>query len=161
MEKFTLVCKKSSIDDVLFGHNTEYGVDDYNCWLHNTLKPTLYRIVDRFNNMEETEDDNNIEWDKDIICDAIAILKDTEISLVKKPKYIPFDNMNECLKEINKHKPIGLLKDQFGDYSQIVKYDDCGLTLMLNEKLECLNWKTAFKIYHYADGTPFGKKVHD
>lgn len=95
------------------------------------------------------------------ILDNIRNIFDNEFTLRIKPeKYVPFDNLNECIEEMDKHKPFGLLRNQFGDYYQILKYDDCGLILIENsEKLECVTWKTAFKMYHYADETPFGKKI--
>lgn len=64
-----------------------------------------------------------------------------------EPKYRPFNNIEECWEEIQKHQPIGWIKTKIG----IQKY-------CISEISENYDWEYRFKTYTFADGTPYGIK---
>ena len=60
-------------------------------------------------------------------------------------KYRPFNNQEECWKEMQKHHPFGWVKKK-GHYVNITRVsEDC-------------SYDGYFKIFTFADGTPFGIK---
>ena len=66
-----------------------------------------------------------------------------------KTKYRPFKNAEECLEEIQKHQPIGWIKNEKGAYFSLTFIDN---TTDLNYQ---------FYTYKFADGTPFGIKEEE
>ena len=67
-----------------------------------------------------------------------------------KTKYRPFKNADECLEEIQKHQPIGWIKNDKGAYFN--------LTFMDNTTTD-LNYQ--FYTYKFVDGEPFGIKEEE
>ena len=66
-----------------------------------------------------------------------------------KTKYRPFKNAEECLEEIQKHQPIGWIKNDKGAY----------FTLTFIDNKTDLEYQ--FYTYKFADGTPFGIKEEE
>lgn len=78
-----------------------------------------------------------------------------------EPKYRPFFSKNECWQEMQKHQPLGWLKDKrngnfivitsisyLSKYKQyIIAWDDGGL-----------DFKDMFDTFTFIDGSPFGVK---
>ena len=60
-----------------------------------------------------------------------------------EPKYRPFANAEECWQEMQKHQPFGWVKIDEG-YEQIWHVN------------KDTDFNATFKIYTFADGTPFG-----
>jgi hypothetical protein len=72
-------------------------------------------------------------------------------------KYRPFNNVEECLFETNKHSPFGLLKESYGEYVPILKYNHNGITAIRGSEEACfIDWKETLEDFTFADGTPFG-----
>ena len=69
-------------------------------------------------------------------------------------KYRPFKNQEECLQEILKHQPLGLLKNKCGNIFNIIAiFKD---SIKLNE---CFTfYSDCCKQFKFMDGTPFGIK---
>ena len=63
-----------------------------------------------------------------------------------QPKYRPFKSQEECWSEMLKHQPFGWLRDEDGDYI---------LPATVGNKSDFI---FRFKVYKFADGTPFGIK---
>ena len=63
-----------------------------------------------------------------------------------EPKYRPFKNADECLEEIQKHQPIGWIKNDKGAY----------FTLTFIDNKTDLEYQ--FYTYKFVDGKPFGIK---
>lgn len=77
-----------------------------------------------------------------------------------EPKYRPFSNAEECWQEMQKHKPVGWLKDKEEGYKVTITRvnDDENTGIMaINGKSE---WtlEGIIECYTFADGTPFGIK---
>ena len=73
-----------------------------------------------------------------------------------EPKYRPFANAEECWKEMQKHQPLGWVKDKKdGHYVLITGVDDdtCGMSLNGNAA-----WSLSgiMDLFTFSDGTPFG-----
>ena len=66
-----------------------------------------------------------------------------------KTKYRPFKNAEECLEEIQKHQPIGWIKNDKGAY----------FTLTFIDNKTDLEYQ--FYTYKFVDGIPFGIKEEE
>ena len=64
-----------------------------------------------------------------------------------KTKYRPFKNAEECLEEIQKHQPIGWIKNEKGAYFSLTFIDNTTTDL-----------EYQFYRYKFVDGEPFGIK---
>ena len=81
---------------------------------------------------------------------------DLEYRLKTEPKYLPFANAEECFAEMQKHQPLGWVKDKKdGHYVLITGVDDdtCGMSLNGNAA-----WSLSgiMDLFTFSDGTPFG-----
>ena len=81
---------------------------------------------------------------------------DLEYRLKPEPKYLPFKNAEECFAEMQKHQPLGWVKDKKdGHYVLITGVDDdtCGMSLNGNAA-----WSLSgiMDLFTFSDGTPFG-----
>ena len=81
---------------------------------------------------------------------------DLEYRLKTEPKYLPFANAEECFAEMQKHQPLGWVKDKKdGHYVLITGVDDdtCGMSLNGNAE-----WSLSgiMDLFTFSDGTPFG-----
>ena len=86
---------------------------------------------------------------------------DLEYRLKTEPKYLPFANAEECFAEMQKHQPLGWVKDKKdGHYVLITGVDDdtCGMSLDGNAA-----WSLSgiMDLFTFADGVPFGVKVEE
>ena len=73
-----------------------------------------------------------------------------------EPTYRPFNDAEECWKEMGKHKPFGWVKDKKdGHHALITAVDDdtCGMSLNGNAA-----WSLSgiMDLFTFADGAPFG-----
>ena len=73
-----------------------------------------------------------------------------------EPKYRPFKNQNECWEEMQKHKPIGWIKNMMGIYN-IIHIQENTITTHNGTSNVIFSFKNAFNM-KFADGTPFGIK---
>lgn len=74
-----------------------------------------------------------------------------------EPKFRPFKNAEECLKEMSKHTPFGWLKGINRDIWTQISY-------VRNEGIETVNsgsasYESLFDCFIFFDGKPFGVKV--
>lgn len=88
------------------------------------------------------------------------IFRDTFVYRIKpEPKYRPFRDAEECLKEMSKHTPFGWLKEIKRDiWTQISNVH--------NEGIETVNsgsasYKSLFDCFTFFDRKPFGVKVEE
>ena len=88
--------------------------------------------------------------------------KSFEYRIKPEPKYRPFKSQEECLQEMLKHQPFGVVKDKhFANYQTHRAF-----TFLTNEGCnfrgyEDMTFETSFKNLLFADGTPFGVKVEE
>ena len=86
---------------------------------------------------------------------------DLEYRIKQEPTYRPFNDAEECWKEMWKHKPFGWVKDKKdGHHALITAVDDdtCGMSLNGNAA-----WSLSgiMDLFTFADGLPFGVKVEE
>lgn len=99
-------------------------------------------------------DETQWEETEELIC------RDTFVYRIKpEPKYRPFKNAEECLKEMSKHTPFGWLKEIKRDIWTQISY-------VHNEGIETVNsgsasYKSLFDCFTFFDRKPFGIKVEE
>lgn len=76
-----------------------------------------------------------------------------------EPKYRPFKDAKECWTEMQKHQPIGWVKDRNGDKSIIGTVHSDNAIFVCNYGKR--TFEEVFKYYTFADGTPFGIKEEE
>lgn len=87
-------------------------------------------------------------------------VKSYRIKPDSQPKYRPFANAEECMKEMRKHEPFGLVINKSNDreyniQSIFIKND------ILYIRGSYVGLVRAFNDYTFADGTPFGVKAEE
>lgn len=121
----------------------------------------LLPIIQAFAEGKEVQTiDKNGEW---INCSCINFefnSSPNSYRIKPEPKYRPFTNADECWQEMQKHQPVGWLKDKEEGYKVTITRvnDDENTGIMaINGKSE---WtlEGIIECYTFADGTPFGIK---
>ena len=77
--------------------------------------------------------------------------------VASEPKYRPFQNSEECLEEIVKHRPVGWIKNSTG----IFNIFEIGKLYIVIAKSGVIRYDTAINDFIFADGAPFGVKEED
>lgn len=71
-------------------------------------------------------------------------------------KYRPFKDAEECLDEMKKHHPFGLVKSTlFKDLALVNRVT----TLYVEINRDIIDYKDSLEKFTFADGTPFGVKL--
>lgn len=91
---------------------------------------------------------------------AIPLWSNIEYRIKPEPKkYRPFKDAKECWTEMQKHQPIGWVKDRNGDKSIIGTVHSDNAIFVCNYGKR--TFEEVFKYYTFADGTPFGIKEEE
>ena len=86
----------------------------------------------------------------------IEFWNNTEYRVKSEPKYRPFNDAEECWKEMLKHKPFGWVKSTlFKDFALVKRVT----TLYVEINRDIIDYKDALEKFTFADGTNFGVKV--
>lgn len=90
-------------------------------------------------------------------------LRDTFVYRIKpetEPKYRPFKNAEECLKEMSKHTPFGLIKknDSKAFYC-IGSFDIKNIYIGTTQGMH--SYADSLENFTFVDNTPFGVKVEE
>lgn len=90
--------------------------------------------------------------------------KDKIVALVNayaQGKRTPFKNVDDCMTEMVKHTPFGILKNCSGEYAPILKYNHGGISVISGcDEIIVETWANALEDYTFVDDTPFGIKEH-
>lgn len=82
-----------------------------------------------------------------------------EYRIKPESKYRPFANAEECLNEMQKHQPFGVVKDKYFTNYPIHRAFTCLYTDCCDfGGYEDETFESCFKNLLFADGTPFGIK---
>ena len=74
----------------------------------------------------------------------------------QEPKYRPFKDEKECWQEMQKHQPVGWVKDNDCHYD-IVSVSNRDVSIVnLTGDIIILRFSDAMEDYSFVDGTPFG-----
>ena len=107
----------------------------------------LLPIIKAYSEGKKIEYFNGIKWED---REELRFSSDPLYYRIKQEsKYRPFKNADECIEEIQKHQPIGWIKNDKGAYFT--------LTFIDNKT----DWEYQFYKYKFADGTPFGIKEEE
>ena len=90
----------------------------------------------------------------------IEFWNNTEYRVKPKPKYRPFKDVEECLQEMQKHKPFGWLKNNETQSFFVCKaFGNLLFSIGIEDKP--YNYNEVLRHYTFADGTPFGVKEEE
>ncbi len=82
----------------------------------------------------------------------------------QEPKYRPFKNAEECWQEMQKHQPVGWVKNKRNDKDPEV-FIHCGVIkgdwILTGVDEEPFPFDKIYNNYTFADGTPFGVKLEE
>lgn len=73
-------------------------------------------------------------------------------------KYRPFEDTDECIEEMTKHSPFGLVR--FVHEPGYIIISKIYSKIIMLQDYEC-DFKVAFSDFTFADGTPFGIKKEE
>ena len=90
--------------------------------------------------------DNNIWEDREYLYFDV---EPHRYRIKPETKYRPFKNTKECLEEIQKHQPIGRIKNDKGSYFSLSFIDNT------------TDLEYQFNRYKFVDGEPFGIKEEE
>ena len=86
--------------------------------------------------------------------------KSFEYRIKPEPKYRPFANAEECLKEMQKHTPFGLIKKNVsGAFYCIGSFDI--KNIYIGTTLGIHSYADSLENFTFVDDTPFGVKVEE
>lgn len=81
-----------------------------------------------------------------------------------EPKYRPFANAEECWQVMQKHQPVGWVKNKRNDKDPEV-FINCGAIkgdwILTNVDEEPFPFDKIYNNYTFVDGTPFGVKMEE
>lgn len=100
-------------------------------------------------------DETQWEATEELIC------RDTFVYRIKpEPKYRPFANAEECLKEMLKHTPFGLIKKNVSKaFYCIESFDIKNIYIGTTQGMH--SYADSLENFKFADGLPFGVKVEE
>ena len=83
---------------------------------------------------------------------------DLEYRIKQEPTYRPFNDAEECWKEMGKHKPFGWVKSTlFKDFALVKRVT----TLYVEINKDIIDYKDALEKFTFADDNNFGVKVEE
>lgn len=90
----------------------------------------------------------------------IKFWNNIEYRIKSEPKYRPFKDAEECLKEMKKHEPFGWVKSEVFDYAGAISSvsNELGNLCVCNSYV---TFKEGFNKYTFFDDTPFGVKEEE
>lgn len=99
----------------------------------------------------------NEDWKKVTQISALSF-KSFEYRVKPEPKYRPFANAEECLKEMSKHTPFGLIKKNVSKaFYCIGSFDIKNIYIGTTQGMH--SYADSLENFKFADGLPFGVKV--
>lgn len=96
-------------------------------------------------------------WEDVLPNQTVDFNSDTSKYRIKpEPKYRPFKDVEECLKEMQRHQPFGWIKSNVDKHLySILAITSTGCILM---DMNIISFHHFYKYNTFADGTPFGIK---
>lgn len=108
----------------------------------------LLPIIKAYSEDKEIEYFNGLKWE---VREEFRFSADPSQYRIKpEPKYRPFESVEECWEEMQKHHPFGWVKNKYTDQYSIIS---------ILEK--STDFDFLFKTYTFIDGTPFGIKEEE
>lgn len=102
----------------------------------------------------------NEDWKKVTQIPELSF-KSFEYRIKPETNYRPFDNAEECWKEMKKHQPFGWIKRN-GYYYNIIFIDITSVRIINNKcAIVIVSFSNLLSSYTFVDGTTFGVKVEE
>ena len=120
----------------------------------------LLPIIKAYSEGKKIEYFNGIKWED---REELRFSSDPLYYRIKQePKYRPFKNSKECWEEMQKHQPIGQIKNKNTNrlYNISTIYEDEDTIKISTEDFLLMPF-TALESFIFADGTPFGIKEEE
>ena len=138
--------KSRAIQERLF--SLGYKWSDGSCAIGYTSYPFLFIKEKRISYSIDMEYFSNSS-EREITTNEILSLE------LDKPKYRPFNSIEECYKEMLKHQPFGWVKGNSGICYSIAELDKT--TVYFSNSTQYF-YEYSLKNHFFMDGTPFGVK---
>ena len=101
----------------------------------------------------------NENWKKVTQISELSF-KSFEYRIKPEPKYRPFANAEECLKEMSKHTPFGLIKKNVSKaFYCIGSFDIQNIYIGTTQGMH--SYADSLENFTFVDDTPFGVKVEE
>lgn len=143
--------KSKEIQEKLFSLGYSWNEDSTGTVVCHTEAPFLFIYEDKAITRSSDMDLFCSHENSEITAEEIIALEITE------PTYRPFKTNEECLAEMMKHKPFGLV--EYDDiFISIVNIYNFGIEYLYYGDPVTLNYKDAISHLKFIDGTPFGVK---
>ena len=101
----------------------------------------------------------NENWKKVTQIPALSF-ESFEYRIKPNPKYRPFANAEECLKEMSKHTPFGLIKKNVSKAFYFIGSLDIN-NIYIGTTQGMHSYADSLENFKFADGLPFGVKVEE
>ena len=143
--------KSKEIQKKLFSLGYSWNADNTGTNVCHTEAPFLFiyedKVITKSSDMELFCSHENSE----ITAEEILALE------LNESDYRPFKNKNECLAEMMKHKPFGLVK-YYDKFISIISIDYYGVKHLYEKEFVNLDYSESLRYLKFIDGTPFGIK---
>lgn len=143
--------KSKEIQEKLFSLGYSWTKDSTGTDVCYTEAPFLFiyedKVITRSSDMNLFCSHENSE----ITAEEIIALEITE------PTYRPFKTNEECLAEMMKHKPFGLVK-YYDLFISIISMDNYGVEYLYEKESVNFDYSESLKYLKFVDGAPFGIK---
>lgn len=120
------------------------------------LLPIIQGYVDGKKIEKRPKGRYDVEWQETDLPAFNAHTCDYRIK--PEPKYRPFKDAEECWQEMLKHQPLGWVKSALMVYSAINNIGERGIIIHNGVGDTWYDFKRAFEMLTFADGTSFGIK---
>lgn len=118
--------------------------------IESRTKPSTIKGIDTPNKWTEIEE--------------IVFWNNTEYRIKPESKYRPFKDEKECWTEMQKHQPVGWVKNKRNDKDPEV-FIHCGVIkgdwILTDVDEEPFPFDKIYNNYTFVDGTPFGVKMEE
>ena len=143
--------KSKEIQEKLFSLGYSWNEDSTGTVVCHTEVPFLFIYEDTSITMSNDMDLFCSHENNEITAEEILSLEITE------PTYRPFKTKEECLAEMMKHKPFGLVK-YYDLFISIISMDDYGVEYLYYGESINLDYSESLRHLKFIDGTLFGIK---
>ena len=143
--------KSKEIQEKLFSLGYSWNEDSTGTVVCHTEAPFLFIYEDKAITRSSDMDLFCSHENSEITAEEIIALEITE------PTYRPFKTNEECLAEMMKHKPFGLVK-YYDLFISIISMDDYGVEYLYEKEPVNLDYSESLRYLKFIDGAPFGIK---
>ena len=143
--------KSKEIQEKLFSLGYSWNNDSASTVVCHTEEPFLFIYEDKAITRSSDMDLFCSHENSEITAEEILALE------LNESDYRPFKDKNECLAEMMKHQPFGLVK-YYDIFISIISIDDYGVEYLYEKEPVNLDYSESLRHLKFIDGAPFGIK---